>query len=64
MEANISMLPVSHSLRKLNILESSNEVVVIGSDKHEEEFHVIRIDKKGDLDASNSRLEDIIHEEI
>ena len=64
MEANISILPHSHSLRKFNVLESSNEVMLIGADKYEEEFHVIRFDKKTDMESVNYRLDEIIHEEI
>jgi len=64
MEANISMLPMSHSLRKFNVLESSNEVMIVGSDKYEEEFHIIRFDKKTDMESINVRLDEIIHEEL
>ena len=64
MEANISMLPTSLSLRKFNVLESSNEVMIVGSDKCEEEFHIIRFDKKTDMESCNVRLDEIIHEEL
>ena len=36
MEAKISMLPVSTSLRKFKILESASQFMIIASDKFEE----------------------------
>ena len=63
MEAKINMLPVSFSLRKFKVLESTTQVMVVASDKHQEEWHVIFIDKKLSTD-SDVTLDDIIKEEI
>lgn len=38
--------------------------MIVASDEHQEQFHVIRIDKKTDVESQNFHLEDIIKEEI
>ena len=64
MEAKVSMLPVASSLRKFQIRESSTQFMIIASDKFEEQFHIIRIEKRGDVESLNFSLDDIISEEI
>jgi hypothetical protein len=64
MEAKVSMLPVATSLKKFKIFESSTQFMVEACDKHQEEYHIIRIDKKTDVDSGQYHLEDIIKEEI
>ena len=64
MDASISMLPVSKSLQKFSVFDGPNQSLLIASDKHEDEFHVMRIDRKTDAETSNFRLDEIIHEEI
>ena len=38
--------------------------MIIASDKLEEQYHIIRIEKRGDVESLNFNLDDIIHEEI
>lgn len=63
-KAKVSMLPVATSLRKFKVLESSTQFMIVASDKHQEQFHIIRIEKKTDVESQNFHLEDIIKEEI
>lgn len=64
MEAKVSMLPVASSLRKFQVRESSTQFMIIASDKFEEQHHIIRIEKRGDVESLNFNLEDLIHEEV
>ena len=38
--------------------------MVVAKDKMREEHHILRIDKKADVEAINYSLEEILHEEI
>ena len=38
--------------------------MIEASDKHQEEFHILRIDKKTDETSGHYHLEDIIKEEL
>ena len=58
------MLPVASSLRKFRVLESSQQFMIEASDKHQEEFHILRIDKRTDESSGQYHLEDIINEEV
>ena len=49
MDCKINMRPISGSLRKFNIFESSSEFMIAASDKFEKEYHIIRIQKKNRL---------------
>ena len=51
MEAKVSMLPVATSLRNFKMFESSTQFMIEACDKHQEEYHIIRIDKKTDVDS-------------
>jgi len=64
MESKINLLPVQQNLRNFKILESSHQIMIVASDKHREKFHIIRIDKKSDMDALNYNLEDLLKEEV
>ena len=64
MDASISMLPVSNSLQKFSVFDGPNQLLLIASDKQEDEFHVMRIDRKTDIETRDFRLDEIIHEEI
>jgi len=64
MEAQISLLPSTNSLRKFKILESQLQVMIVATDKFQEAYHIIRLDKKTDLEAQSLQLEDIINEEV
>jgi hypothetical protein len=64
LEAQINMLPCTNSLRKFKILESQLQVMIVATDKFQEAFHIIRIDKKTDVEASSTPLDEIINEEV
>ena len=66
MEASISMLPNKSTMTKFKVFESQNQVMVVGSDKHEKEYHILRFIKHTDTEAlhSGQTLEDIMKEEV
>ena len=64
MDCKINMRPISGSLRKFNIFESSSEFMIAASDKFEKEYHIIRIQKKTDLESLKFSLEGILSEEV
>ena len=64
METEINMAPVTGSIRKFKIFESSQQVMVVGSDKKQEQWHILKFDKYTDMEAVGKKLEDIMIEEI
>ena len=64
MDCKINMKPISGSLRKFNVYESSAEFMIVASEKFEKEYHIIRIDKKTDLESLKFNIEGILNEEV
>ena len=64
MEAKVNMLPSTKPLRKFKVLESQSQVMVVATDKFQESYHIIRLDKKTDVESINLTLEDILNEEV
>ena len=64
MEAEVNMLPVTGSMKTFKVFESSHQVMVVGTDKHKEEWHILKFDKYTDMEVMGKKLEDIISEEI
>jgi hypothetical protein len=64
MDCKINMKAISGSLRKFNVYESSSEFMIVASEKFEKEYHIIRIDKKSDLESLKFNLEGILNEEV
>ena len=38
--------------------------MIVATDKFQESYHIIRLDKKTDVEAQSLQLEDIINEEV
>lgn len=63
-EIEVDMAPISNNLKKFQVYESNQQIMVIGSDKFQKEFHVLRFKKTLDTIACEKQIDDIMIEEI
>lgn len=44
-ESQVDMTPISNNMKKFQVYESNHQVMLVASDKFQEEYHVLRFKK-------------------
>jgi uncharacterized protein YdeI (YjbR/CyaY-like superfamily) len=63
-QVKVDMAPVSKNLKHFKVYESNHQVMIVATDRYQEEYHVIRFEKVSDVLATEKMIEDIMNEEI
>ena len=58
------MRPVQSSLRKFKVFENAHYVLLAACDKHDEEWHVLKFERRGDAEQQGGGLRAILNEEL